>query len=290
MTDHRAVSRILVTSASGSNGAGFGALLEFDLGGRKLGSFSLDPRISDPRGLGINPAGLLVYLNSGDDRLLALNGNGLVVYDSGRIPGLNPGGGQFFTDGRYYVGLRSAGTVMVFSAQLDRTGSEILPRGIVPYPRGFAIADDGQFYLASGIGPSGVGDNAILVFADTRALSPRLIIRDPGLSPLDLTVAPSGDLVVSSERPFGAINATTSVREYARGDGRLLRVFAPNESCAFRSPRGLRFGPDGVLYCVARDEVIAFDFIGGRCLGALIRLPCLYGQAIAFFETRRCSS
>jgi DNA-binding beta-propeller fold protein YncE len=282
MTD-RTVSRIVVTSASGSNGAGFGALLGFDLGGRRLGCFSSDPRISDPRGVRINPLGSLLYLNSGDDRLLALNDDGMVVYDSGRIAGLNPGGGQFFADGGYYVGLRSAATVMAFSAQLDRTGSEIFPRGIVPYPRGFAIDDDGQFYLASGIGPSGEGDNAILVFADTRALPARLIIRDPGLSPLDLAVAPSGNLVVSSEHPFGVTNATTSIREYARGDGRLLRVLTPNESCELRSPRGLRFGPDGLLYCVARDEVIAFDFINGRCLGAVIRLPCLYGQAIEFF-------
>ena len=283
MTAHRIVTRILVTSASGSNGAGFGALLAFDLGGRGLGSFSRDPRISDPRGLRLHPSRSLLYLNSGDDRLLALNGDGLVVYDSGRIAGLNPGGAQFFTDGLYYVGLRSAGTVMAVPAQLDRTGREIFPRGIVPYPRGFAIRDDGQFYLASGVGPSGAGDNAILVFADMRALRAPLIIRDPGLSPLDLAVAPNGNLVVSSEHPFGAIDATTSVREYTRGDGRLLRVFTPGTSCEFRNPRGLRFGPDGHLYCVARDEVIAFDFTDGRCLGAIIRLPRLYGQAIEFF-------
>jgi len=274
---------MLVTSASGSNGSGFGTVLEFDLSGRGLGIFSRDSRISDPRGLRLNPSGSLLYVNSGNDRLLALNGDGLVVYDSGRIAGLNPGGGQFFTDGRYYVGLRSAGTVMAFPAQLDRTGREIFPRGIVPYPRGFAIDDDGQFYLASGVGPSGDGDNTILVFADTRTLPARLIIRDPGLSPLDLAVAPNGNLVASSEHPFGAINATTSIREYARGDGRLLRVFTPKESCEFRNPRGLRFGPDGHLYCVARDEVIAFDFHDGRCLGAIIRVPRLYGQAVDFF-------
>jgi hypothetical protein len=145
MTAHRTVSRILVTSASGSNGAGFGALLGFNLSGKRLGSFSRDPRISDPRGLRVNPSGSLLYLNSGDDRLLALNDHGLVVYDSGRIVGLNPGGGQFFSDDRYYVGLRSAGTVMAFPAQLDQTGCEIFPRNIVPYPRGFAIGDDGQF-------------------------------------------------------------------------------------------------------------------------------------------------
>jgi hypothetical protein len=283
MSTRSTVSRILVTSASGSNGSGFGALLGFDLRGRTLGAFSRDPRISDPRGIRVNPSGSLLYLNSGDDRLLTLNGEGLVIYDSGRIEGLNPGGGQFFTDDRYYVGLRSAGTVMGFPALLDRGGREILPRGIVPYPRGFAIGDDGQFYLASGVGPSGEGDNAILAFADMGALPARLTIRDPGLSPLDLAIAPNGNVVVSSEHPFGAIDATTSVREYARGDGRLLRVFTPNESCEFRNPRGLRFGPEGYLYCVARDEVVAFDFTDGRCIGTIIRMPRLYGQAIDFF-------
>jgi DNA-binding beta-propeller fold protein YncE len=282
MAAPRTASRILVTSASGANGAGFGALLGFDFGGRRLASFSHDPRISDPRGIRVNPSGSLLYLNSGDDRLLALNGGGLVVYDSGRIVGLNPGGGQFFTDDRYYVGLRSAGTVMAFSAQLDHEGREIFPRGIVSYPRGFAIADDGEVYLASGIGPTGEGDNAVVAFARLGSLPARLTIRDPGLSPLDLALAPNGNLVVSSEHPFGAIDATTSVREYARTDGRLLRVFTPKES-RFRNPRGLRFGPDGHLYCVARDEVIAFDFTSGRCLGAIIRQPDLYGQAIEFF-------
>jgi len=37
----------------------------------------------------------------------------------------------------------------------------------------------------------------------------------------------------------------------------------------FRKPRGLRFAPNGVLYCVARDEVVGFDFASGVCLGAI---------------------
>jgi hypothetical protein len=49
------------------------------------------------------------------------------------------------------------------------------------------------------------------------------------------------------------------------------------------SPRGLRFAPNGHLCCVAQDEVVAFDFASGECLGGMVRLPRLNGQALAFF-------
>jgi hypothetical protein len=39
----------------------------------------------------------------------------------------------------------------------------------------------------------------------------------------------------------------------------LVRVLAPDLPTTFRKPRGLRFGPDGKLYCAAQDEVLAFD-------------------------------
>jgi hypothetical protein len=34
---------------------------------------------------------------------------------------------------------------------------------------------------------------------------------------------------------------------------------------------------------VAQDEVVAFDFTTGKCLGAVVRLPGLNGQAVIFF-------
>ncbi len=95
--------RILVTSASGANGNGYGAILGFGPEGEFTGPFSSDPRITDPRGLSLNPSGELVYLNSGDDRMLALDLHGNVVRDSGPIPGLDPGGAEFGPDGRYCV-------------------------------------------------------------------------------------------------------------------------------------------------------------------------------------------
>jgi hypothetical protein len=130
----------------------------------------------------------------------------------------------------------------------------------------------------------GEGDDAIVAFSPADRTRPdRLVEHDPDLSPLDLIVAPNGNVIVSSERPFGAPDAVTTVREYHPESGRLVRVFSAKGLAAFRKPRGLRFGPDGNLYCVAQDEVVAFDFTSGRCLGPVMRFPRLYGQALVFF-------
>ena len=274
---------LLVTSAAGVNGDGYGALLAFDRHGRPLGAFSNDGRITDPRGLAVDQKKELLFLNSGSDRVLALDRNGKVVRDTGPIPQLDPGGGTFGPDGRYYVGLRSARTIMVLPATLNDTGERILPPGIVPFPRGFAFSGDGALFLSSGVGPNGEGDNTIVAFAQGQNLKPSRLVSDPELSPLDLAMAPNGNIVVSSEHPFGLPDAVTSVREYGAADGHLIRVFSASGSAEFHRPRGLRFGPDGTLYCVARDEVIAFDFLSGRCLGAVVRFPRLNGQAVVLF-------
>ncbi len=274
---------LLVTSASGANGDGFGALLAFDQEGVSLGAFSHDERITDPRGLAVDHDEGLLFLNSGANRILALGRDGSVVRDTGSIDGLNPGGGIFGPDGRYYVGLRSARTIMAFSQTLDTPSVQFLPPGIVPFPRGFAFAPGGRLYLASGIGPNGEGDNTILAIDLDNPLQPSRLVADPELSPLDLMFAPNGNVIVSSEFPFGAVDAVTTIREYDVTDGQLVRVFSPNGMAEFRKPRGLRFGPDGALYCVAQDEVVAFDFASGTCLGAVVQFPRLNGQALVFF-------
>jgi hypothetical protein len=114
-------------------------------------------------------------------------------------------------------------------------------------------------------------------------MQPSRLVTDPDLSPLDLAIAPNGNIVACSEHPFGAVDAVTSVREYDVMDGHLVRVFSPGGNAEFRKPRGLRFAPDGHFYCVARDEVVAFEFASGECLGVVARLPGLNGQALAFF-------
>jgi DNA-binding beta-propeller fold protein YncE len=274
------MTRIVVTSASGANGDGYGALFCFSADGELAGPFSDDRRITDPRGLSLSPAGDLVYVNSGDDRVLALDQNGKVVLDSGRTEGLDPGGGVFGPDGRYCVTLRRRRTILALPPRLDTEGEPLLPDGAVPFPRGFGFGAGGKLYLASGIGPSGAGDNTITVFdRGGRLRTPRLV-SDPELSPLDLTIAPGGNLVVSSEWPFGSPGAKATVREYDPSTGRLVRVLAPEPTVGFARPRGLRFGPGGRLYCVGRDHVVAFDFPTGTFLGVIAELQRLNGQAL----------
>ena len=81
-------------SPPGANGDGYGALLCFSADGKLAGPFGQDRRIIDPRGRSLTPAGDLVYVNSGDERVLALDTHGKVVLDSGRTGGLDPGRGH----------------------------------------------------------------------------------------------------------------------------------------------------------------------------------------------------
>jgi DNA-binding beta-propeller fold protein YncE len=210
----------------------------------------------------------LITGTNGSDRILALDHNGHVLRASNCVVGLNPGGDNFGPDGRYYLGLRNEPTILAFARKLDQAGEYVLPPRVVPFPRGFALGDDGRLFLASGVGPGGEGDNTILAFDCDRRMLPSWKVRDPELSPLDLAIAPSGNIVVSSEHLFGAANAVTTVREYDHANGHLLRVLVPNYGVQFQKPRGLRFGPHDRLYCVAQDEVVAFDFHTGDCLGS----------------------
>jgi DNA-binding beta-propeller fold protein YncE len=270
---------ILVTSAGEANGGGRGALLSFNAAGELVGRFSDDPRIVDPRGLTLDPTGSLIYLNTAD-RMLALDRSGRVVLDSGPMADLDPGGVVFGPDGRFYVTMRRRRTILGISASLADGADPLVPEGIVPFPRGIAFGDDGNLYLASGIGPSGEGDNTIMVFDLDEPAQPRPLVTDPELSPLDMTLAPNGHIVVASESPFRAPDAVVTVREYDPRSGDLVRVLTPERSVNFRQPRGLRFGPDDHLYCVGAAHVIAFDFSSGDCLGPVIRLARLHGQAL----------
>src|SRR4029077_1481723 len=122
---------LLVTSAAGANGAGYGKILAFADDGKPIGVFGNDGRIVDPRGLGIDRVDGLLLVNSGSNRILALDRNGVVVRVSRTVDGLNPGGGNFGPDGRYYIGLRSERTIMAFARKLDGGGQFFLPPHVV---------------------------------------------------------------------------------------------------------------------------------------------------------------
>lgn len=51
----------------------------------------------------------------------------------------------------------------------------------------------------SGVAPSGQGDNTIVVFDRSGTLRTPRLVTDPELSPLDLKLAPNGNIVVASE-------------------------------------------------------------------------------------------
>jgi hypothetical protein len=155
--------------------------------------------------------------------------------------------------------------------------------GIVPFPRGFSFAEDGELFLASGVGPEGRGANTILQFTASGALKNAAFVIDDEVNPLDLGIGPDGNVLVSSESPFGSPDATTSIRTYDRSNGSLVRVFSAPSEVPFRRPPGLRFGPDRHLYCVSQDGVIAFDYLSGRYLGVVFSYPRLHNQAIEFF-------
>jgi hypothetical protein len=275
--------RVVVSSASGKNGDGHGALLSFDENGRFFGAMSSDARIQDPRGLRVHPDGTLLFVNSGANRVLALDRDGRVVRDSGHIADLNPGGGNFGPDGRFHAGARSMGTILAFASTLDQPPEPVLPVSSAAFPRGFALDDVGGLYFALGAGLSGDGPSTILAFSAERTRRESFKVVDAELSALDLALAPNGNVVVSSEWPFGASDSTTTIREYSPEDGRLVRVLLPGGKAEFRKPRGLRFGADGNLYCVSRDEIVAFDFVTGECLGPFAQFSRLNGQALEFF-------
>ena len=73
---------LLVTSAAGADGDGYGKLLAFDRDGRPLGVFSDDSRSADPRGLAADRDSQLLFVNSGADRTLALGPDGRVIRDT----------------------------------------------------------------------------------------------------------------------------------------------------------------------------------------------------------------
>ncbi len=126
---------------------------------------------------------------------------------------LDLGGANLGPDGRYYATSRSTRTLVAFTAELTHH-VPALPRSSVSFRRGFAFAGDGGLFFSSGVAASGEGDNTIALFSSSMELTRRRFVEDSELSPLDLTIAPNGNIVVSSEFPFGAPSARATIREY----------------------------------------------------------------------------
>jgi WD40 repeat protein len=276
--------KILVSSAKGANGDGYGAVLAFDYSGSLLGAFCEDTRITDPRGMCVDPSGELLYVNAASDRILAIDYSGVVQKELRLPSGLELGGAVFGPDGNFYATSRNTGTIVGFPSNLEESGKfDLLPVGTVEFPRGFTFDDHANVVLASGVSPTGEGDETIKLFNKDAGLINPALIRDPHLSPLDLTKSPDGRIVVSSEWPFGADDAEATIRVYDQHGGELLNVLRSTGQSSVRRPRGLRLSADKRIYWVSQDLVVAFDYEAGSFVGEIVRYPRLYGQAVVLF-------
>ncbi|MGF6782367.1 hypothetical protein [Paraburkholderia sp. GAS334] len=277
--------QMLVTSAPRANAEGFGSLCSFALDGTLSGLFRADSRVTDPCGPSVSADRQFLHVSTDSDRILALNAVGDVVRDTEEVPGVNAGGGNIGTNGKYPVGMRGARTIAAFAADLSGAPQNVLPAGIVPFPRGLASVEGGTIYLASGIGPGGEGENSIAAFdADGTHLASRFTT-DDAVNSLDLAVAANEIILASSEFPFRVPDAIASVREYDRSSGSVVRALATPPSVRFHQPLGSRFGPDRLLYRAARDNVVVFDFGNDPFIDAAVHTPWLNGQTVVFFPS-----
>ncbi len=227
-------------------------------------------------------------VNNGDDRILEFDSR--TGDFSGQLPlvkGLNPGGSKFGKDGRYYVGSRSAKSIVVFDVAHSSEPKTFVPGKYVKFPRGLAVSAIGDIYLASGINPqTGEGENTILRFRQDGTLVTTFNVVDAGLSPTDTEIGPNGDLFSGSEIPFNSPHATTTVREYDGRTGTLKRVFDAGVGAdgqrVTQNPRGITFGPDGDLYSSGLNNVVRYSLATGKFDGVVISSPGINAQSLIF--------
>lgn len=280
---------LLITSAATAKGPVRDGVYRFDAAtGRFEGAFGCGAEIRDPRGVRLSPDRSFVLVNNGDDRILKFEaGSGKFLGSLSFRPGLNPGGGKFGWDGRYYVGSRSEKSIVAFDVASEREPSIFVPGNFMKFPRGLAASPSGALYVASGAHPiTGEGENTILRFDRDGHLDESFKVDDPGLSPLDIEVSPNGNLLSASEVPFGGANAITTVREYDKSTGKLFRVFdaggRSDGQRVSRLPRGITIGPDGALYSSGADNVVRYDLQTGRFDRVVVESPDILVQSIIF--------
>jgi hypothetical protein len=86
-------------------------------------------------------------------------------------------------------------------------------------------------------------------------------VDDPLLDPLDVALRGS-DIYVTSEFPFGASDAATTLRRYSVQTGVLNGAWPLQDIPKFgsiRKPRGIAFDDDGTLLICAQNCVAAVD-------------------------------
>ena len=113
-----------------------------------------------------------------------------------------------------------------------------------------------------------------------------MVERDPDLSPLDLIVAPNGNVIVSSEHPFGAPDAVSTLREYDSESGGSFAFSPPRSGQRFRSSAGYP-SVRRAISTAALDEVVAFDCASGRCVGAVGISPVAWA-GVDFLSQAAC--
>jgi hypothetical protein len=189
----------------------------------------------------------------------------------------------FGPDNRYYVGLRRRAQSWRLSHHLTQLASISSQRLLCRFPAGLRSVTTEDLILASGTRPNGMGDNALVAFDPSERKQSIRLVSDSELSPSIFRSLPT---------------ATSSCRASTHSDHQMpSRLFAntiprTDISCAsFSANRPAKISQtvwpavwsDDKLYCVAQDEVVAFDFISGECFGSTVQFPRLYGQAIEFF-------
>ena len=280
---------ILVSSAARATGAVRDGVFRFDAAtGRFLGPFGQGVEISDPRGLRLSPDGTYVVVSNGDNRILTLDAQtGSFLGAWPLVDGLDPGGGKFGWDGRYYVGSRTQKSLIAFDPSGHSGPSTFVPGGFVAFPRGVAISRAGPLYLASGTDPvTGEGQNTILRFDHAGRLDESFKVADAELSPLDMEIGPNDSLLAASEFPFNHPRAVTTVREYDTQTGHLLRVFDAGVDSHGRRitthPRGIAVGPDDGLYASGADNVVRYDLATGRFDRVVVESSDILIQSVIF--------
>lgn len=280
---------LLISSASYATGVLKNGVFRVNpMTGETLGQFGCGAKIVDPRGIRLSPGGKHVLVANGDDKVLVFAADtGQFSNELLPVQGLNPGGVKFGRDGRFYVGARSARTIVAFDVSGKTPPSTFVPGSYVKFPRGLAAAPSGFIYLASGTDPaSGEGQNTVLRFNQDGSLDQSFKVVDADLSPTDTDVAPSGNLLSHSEFPFKDPKAIATVREYDWKTGRLVRVFdaGSDETGQHieKRPRGITVGPDGMLYASSQDHVVRFNLETGKFDKIIFSSPGINAQSIIF--------